>query len=82
MHNTVGRKTNDFVTLQSFFHCAEGGGNISLWGTKPVFHKVAKMKHQIIVSEDEMICLHNELQNPSHWIVLNEGSMIWDWPGG
>lgn len=38
-----------------------------------VFHKDAKMKHQIIVSEDEMICLHNKLQNPSHWIVLNEG---------
>lgn len=35
MHYTVGRKTDDFVTLQSFFHCAEGGGNISLWGTKP-----------------------------------------------
>lgn len=82
MHYTVCRKTNDFVTLQSFFHCTEGGGNISLWGTKPstlnYFHKVAKMKHQITVSKDEMICLHNKLQN----LVLNEGSMIWDWPGG
>lgn len=62
---------NHFFTVQrgvAIFH--NEGQNPPHW---IVFHKVTKMKHQIIVSEDEMICLHNKLQNPSHWIVLNEG---------
>lgn len=44
MHYTVGRKTDDFVTLQSFFHCAEGGGNIFIMRDKTLHIELFSIK--------------------------------------